>query len=87
MVAQRILVFEPTGHPQIDAVVSVPEAVIAPAASGIAALRAEMQSPEVVSDGARLRDCYERLQSAEATVHELYERWAELESKQGRTVL
>src|SRR5438445_11021936 len=44
MVAQRILVFEPTGHPQIDAAVSVPEAVIAPAASGIAALRAEKRT-------------------------------------------
>jgi hypothetical protein len=42
-----------------------------------------MQSPEVVSDGLRLHDCYQRLQSAEATVHELYTRWAELAAKQG----
>ena len=46
------------------------------------AIRAEMQSPEVVSDGPRLHACYEKLQSAEAAVHVLYARWAELEGKQ-----
>jgi len=45
-------------------------------------IRAEMQSPEVVSDGSRLHACYERLQSAEAAVEALYARWAELEDKQ-----
>jgi ATP-binding cassette subfamily F protein uup len=46
------------------------------------AIRAEMQAPEVVSDGVRLHDCYERLQAAEAEVATLYARWAELEEKQ-----
>jgi len=45
-------------------------------------VRAEMQAPEVVSDGVRLHDCYERLQLAEAAVAELYARWAKLEEKQ-----
>ncbi|HTS62125.1 MAG TPA: ABC-F family ATP-binding cassette domain-containing protein [Candidatus Acidoferrales bacterium] len=44
-------------------------------------LRAELQSPEVVGDGALLRDCYQRLQGAESLVHSLYERWAELEAR------
>ncbi len=46
------------------------------------AVRAEMHSPEVVSDGLRLQSCYERLQAAEATVEKLYARWSELEGKQ-----
>ncbi|HEY1342065.1 MAG TPA: ABC transporter C-terminal domain-containing protein, partial [Bryobacteraceae bacterium] len=46
-------------------------------------LHAEMQSPEVVSDGARLQECYIKLQRAEARVTSLYARWAELESKIG----
>ena len=46
------------------------------------AIRAEMQSPEVVSDGLRLQTCYQRMQEAESRVAALYERWAELEAKQ-----
>jgi len=46
------------------------------------AIRAEMQSPGVVSDGPRLQDCYRRMQETEARVASLYERWAELEAKQ-----
>ncbi|MSV27294.1 MAG: ABC transporter ATP-binding protein [Bryobacterales bacterium] len=45
------------------------------------AIRAEMQAPEVVSDGPRLHLCFERMTSAEAAVETLYARWAELESK------
>ena len=45
------------------------------------AIRTEMHSPEVVSDGPRLQSCYERLQAAEAQVEALYARWAELEAK------
>ena len=45
------------------------------------AIRTEMQSPEVVSDGPRLQSCYERLQAAESRVASLYDRWAELEEK------
>jgi ATP-binding cassette subfamily F protein uup len=48
----------------------------------VEAIRAEMHSPEVVSDGPRLQDCYARLQPAEESVHALYARWAELEAKQ-----
>jgi len=45
-------------------------------------IHAEMQSPEVVSDGPRLEACYAKLQSAETRVAGLYARWAELEAKQ-----
>jgi ATP-binding cassette subfamily F protein uup len=58
------------------------EARILKAEQAVEALRAEMQSPETVSDGPRLATCYERLQSAEAEVESLYARWAELEGKQ-----
>jgi len=46
------------------------------------AARAAMQSPDVVSDAFKLQECYARMQQAEAAVESLYERWAELESKQ-----
>ncbi len=57
------------------------EAKILAAEQNLEAIRAEMQSPDVVSDAARLHDCYARLQQAEATVESLYARWAELEQK------
>jgi hypothetical protein len=57
------------------------ESRILEAESEVAALQAEMQSPEVVSDGLRLHECYRKLQSAEARVADLYARWAELEGK------
>ena len=47
----------------------------------VEAVRAEMQAPAVVSDGLRLHECYQRLQTLEARVAELYARWAELEAK------
>jgi ATP-binding cassette subfamily F protein uup len=59
------------------------EARILEAEGTLEAIRAEMQSPEVVSDGPRLEDCYRRMQAAEAQVEALYARWAELEAKQG----
>jgi ABC transport system ATP-binding/permease protein len=46
------------------------------------AIRAEMQSPDAVSDPIRLHACYEKLKAAESRVESLYSRWAELESKQ-----
>jgi ABC transport system ATP-binding/permease protein len=46
------------------------------------AIQAEMHSPEVVSDGPRLQSCYARLQATDATIQQLYARWAELEAKQ-----
>jgi ATP-binding cassette subfamily F protein uup len=59
------------------------EARILEAEQAAEAIRTEMHSPEVVSDGARLQSCYERLQTAESRVEELYARWAELEGKLG----
>ncbi len=59
------------------------EARILEAEQAAEAIRAEMQSPEVVSDGPRLQVCYAKLQEAEARVEALYGRWAELEAKQG----
>ena len=58
------------------------EARILEAEQELAAIHAEMQSPEVVSDGLRLHECYERSQAVEARVAALYARWAELEAKQ-----
>ena len=58
------------------------EASILDAERELESIRAEMQSPGVVSDGARLQSCYEKLQAAEARVEALYARWAELEGKQ-----
>src|ERR1022692_3247851 len=58
------------------------EARILEAEQQVEAIRAEMHSPDVVSDGPRLQACYARLQPAEDSVHALYARWAELEAKQ-----
>ncbi len=58
------------------------EARILDAEQELEAIRAEMQAPEVVSDAARLHDCYVKMQRAEAAVESLYARWAELEQKQ-----
>jgi ATP-binding cassette subfamily F protein uup len=58
------------------------EARILEAEHLLEAIRAEMQSPEVVSDGPRLHSCYQKLQAAERGVELLYARWAELEAKQ-----
>ena len=58
------------------------EARILEAEQELEAIRAEMHSPDVVSDAARLHDCYLRMQAAEARVESLYARWAELEAKQ-----
>jgi ATP-binding cassette subfamily F protein uup len=58
------------------------EARILEAEQSLELNRAEMQSPEVVSDGPRLQSCYQRLQAAERSVELLYARWAELEAKQ-----
>jgi ATP-binding cassette subfamily F protein uup len=58
------------------------EARILAAEQELEAVRAELQAPDVVSDAARLRDCYARMQRAESAVEGLYARWAELEQKQ-----
>lgn len=59
------------------------EARILEVEQGMETIRAEMHSPEVVSDGPRLEACYKKLQASEDVVHTLYARWAELEAKQG----
>jgi hypothetical protein len=58
------------------------ETQILEAEGALDAVHAEMQSPDVVSDGPRLQACYAKLQSAEGRVAGLYARWAELENKQ-----
>jgi ABC transport system ATP-binding/permease protein len=58
------------------------EQQIMDAEAEVAAIHAEMQSPDVVSDGLRLQSCFAKLQPAEARVAALYARWAELEAKQ-----
>jgi ATP-binding cassette subfamily F protein uup len=58
------------------------EARILEAEQVLEAARVEMQSPDVVIDAMRLRASYEKLKAAEASVEELYARWAELEAKQ-----
>ena len=58
------------------------EAKVLEAEQSLDAIRAEMQSPDVVSDGPRLQTCYAKMQQAEAAVAALYNRWAELEAKQ-----
>jgi ATP-binding cassette subfamily F protein uup len=58
------------------------EARIVEAEEELEAIRAEMQSPDVVSDAVRLHDCYVNMQRAESAVEALYARWAELERKQ-----
>ncbi len=58
------------------------ESRILDAEQELESIRTEMQSPDVVSDGLRLQACYSRMQKAEARVAGLYDRWAELESKQ-----
>ena len=47
----------------------------------LAAAQAEMNDPAVASDPVRLQDAYARMQSAQASVDQLYERWADLEAK------
>jgi ATP-binding cassette subfamily F protein uup len=58
------------------------EPLILEAERELESIRAEMHSPEVVSDAPRLQVCYQNLQSAESRVEALYARWAELEAKQ-----
>jgi ABC transport system ATP-binding/permease protein len=49
----------------------------------VAELQQQLHSPEVVSDPKRLQQIYAELEQAEAESAKLYDRWAELESKQG----
>ncbi|MGP8243648.1 MAG: ABC-F family ATP-binding cassette domain-containing protein [Bryobacteraceae bacterium] len=58
------------------------EARILEAEEKAGALRAGLQSAEVFSDGARLRQHHRELEAAEREVADLYARWAELEARQ-----
>src|SRR5215472_5085223 len=51
------------------------ESAILEAEAALDAARSELQSPEVVSDGERLRASYAKLQDCEAKVEGLYARW------------
>jgi ABC transport system ATP-binding/permease protein len=42
-----------------------------------------LQDPQIAADGVLLQQTYTELQSAQARVDKLYERWAELEAKRG----
>ena len=56
------------------------EARIAEAEAGLPALRAEQDSPEVVTNHTRLVELETEIAAAQAEVDHLYARWAELES-------
>ncbi len=45
------------------------------------AKRAQLEDPEIVSDGPRLVTAHAELEAAQETVDQLYARWAELEKK------
>jgi ATP-binding cassette subfamily F protein uup len=45
--------------------------------------KAAIQASDVVADGRRLQEAYEKMQAAQQTVDSLYARWAELEAKIG----
>jgi ATP-binding cassette subfamily F protein uup len=54
---------------------------IAEAEEALKAKKAELENPEVVSDGRRLQTIYAAIEEAQRSVDELYSRWAELEEK------
>ena len=56
------------------------EARIAEAEANLTALRAEQDSPEVVTNHSRLVELENEIAAAKAEVDRLYARWAELES-------
>jgi ATP-binding cassette subfamily F protein uup len=57
------------------------EARILEAEATLAERKAQMEDPAVVSDPRRLQQAYADLTAAQASVENLYERWAELEAK------
>lgn len=54
---------------------------IAAAEETVEELETEIALPDVVSDAARLDECWQKLESARAEVERLYSRWDELEEK------
>ena len=55
---------------------------MAKAEDALQACREELELPDVVTDPERLMKAVTALDAAQADVDKLYERWAELESKQ-----
>ncbi|MBM4124606.1 MAG: ABC-F family ATP-binding cassette domain-containing protein [Nitrospira sp.] len=56
------------------------------AEEALAACKAAVEDPAVVSDAAALHSRYETLEAAQAAMDRLYARWAELEEKQGQSL-
>ena len=64
------------------------EARIQAAEARAAELSAKLNDPELMADHQKLHEEYRRLESVQAEVSALYERWAELDAKRnaaGRT--
>jgi ATP-binding cassette subfamily F protein uup len=59
------------------------EEKIAEAETHVASLEKSLEDPAVASDHMRLQQCWDDLASAKTAVTALYERWAELDAKQG----
>jgi ABC transport system ATP-binding/permease protein len=57
------------------------EKKIADAEAILAAKRAALEDPAIVSDAPRLHTAYEEMEAAQKTVDTLYERWSEIEKK------
>jgi len=60
------------------------EVKILAAEQQVASLQAAAEDPAIIADAAQLQERYAALQRAETAVEKLYERWAELGSKQDR---
>jgi ATP-binding cassette subfamily F protein uup len=58
------------------------EATIAEAEGELAACRARLEDPAIVSDAAEVAKRYAASEAARARVESLYARWAELDAKQ-----
>jgi ATP-binding cassette subfamily F protein uup len=71
---KKLSYMEQREYDTIEARIHEAEAVLAEAQN-------DMQKPSVTADPVALQSAYERMQTAQAEVDELYERWAELESK------
>ena len=59
------------------------EARILAAEEEVEKWKAALHAPDVVSDGRRLREAYEKMEVAQQAVDALYARWAELEARIG----
>jgi ATP-binding cassette subfamily F protein uup len=57
------------------------ETLIHSAEATLSARQRDLEDPTVTSDPKRLHECYSQLQTVQAEIDRLYERWAELEAK------